>query len=183
MENFDDIDPLDAAFANPKAGKKLKPGEQLPGMERASTMDYDAPIQVDAALSKTLDEAFHESRFEVPPPPAPTVSSGIPESEAALAAAAEEKLARSLDDAFANPKAGEKIQSQPSPGGIAPEALGLTGIKADLRYDESAPPKAGFFSPKVLVIGMLLAVVVIGFIVGGSGDQKPAKPNVIRLTG
>ena len=178
MENFDDIDPLDAAFANPKAGKKLKPGERLPGMEAASSLD-DAPIEPDATLSRALDDAFSAKKFDASQAPA---RDALPDHDAALSAAAEEKLARSLDDAFANPKAGEKIPSQPTHTGIGPEQLGLSGYQPNPVIDDMAVPKAGLFSPKFLVIGMLLAVVVIGFVVGGSADTKASKPNVIRLT-
>ena len=175
--DFDDIDPLDAAFANPKAGKKLKPGERLPGMEGGSTLDH-AAIAPDAALSSALDDAFSARKFDASQEVA---REALPDHDAALAAAAEEKLARSLDDAFANPKAGEKIASQTMHEGISPEQLGLTGYRPSATMDDMAAPKAGLFSPKFLVIGMLLAVVVIGFVVGGSADTQPSKPNVIRL--
>lgn len=184
MSNFDEIDPLDAAFANPKAGKKLKPGETLPGLEASSSsrreLSYDleaAPAVPDAALSAALDDAFSRSRFDEVPQP---VMEGPEDSD--MVSAAEEKLARSLDDAFANPKSGEKIASTPSGStGVTPEQLGLTGYKPQVDLYATPPSSSGFLSPKVLVIGMLLAVVIVGAMVG-SADHEVVKPNVIRLT-
>lgn len=177
MSEFE-VDPLDAAFANPKAGKKLKPGETLPGMESSSSQSgYDIePVVPDAALSAALDDAFSRSKFDAAPEPVFDQP-----DHGAMAAAAEEKLARSLDDAFANPKAGDKIPSQPSPAGVTPEQLGLEGYKPAPDLYEAQTSSKGFLSPKVLVIGMLLAVVVIGAWVG-SADREVTKPNVIRLT-
>jgi hypothetical protein len=129
------------------------------------------------ALSAALDDAFSRTKFDDVPEPVMDVP-----DDSAMVSAAEEKLARSLDDAFANPKSGEKIASTPSGStGVTPEQLGLTGYKPQVDLYATPPSSNGLLSPKVLVMGMLLAVVVIGAMVG-SADHEVVKPNVIRLT-
>lgn len=184
MSNFEDTaDPLDLAFAHPKAGKKLKPGEVLPGMEGVSSRPQaydDIPAHPDAALSHALDDAFSNPNFgaeHVPPVPQTVVS----ESTALI----DEKLARDLDDAFANPKAGNKIAD-----GAGLEALGFAGNESprletprldDLHVDHMPAKSGGMFGPKFLVIAMVLGVVVITAVLGGGGDTTPAKPTILRL--
>lgn len=109
MESFEDTaDPLDLAFAHPKAGKKLKPGEVLPGLEGVSSRPQafdDIPSAPDAGLSQALDDAFSNPNFGADPaapvaPFEPVVSENV--------ALIEEKLVRNLDGAFANPKIDRK---------------------------------------------------------------------------
>jgi hypothetical protein len=185
MENFDDsADPLDLAFANPKAGKKLKPGEVLPGMEGAPSRVHaldDIPTQSDAILSQALDDAFSNPNFgavsDAPPVRRPVISENT--------AAIEAKLARNLDDAFANPKAGNKIEDA-----TGLENLGLGSAHAspsldsprfdDLHLDH-IPAKTGkMFGPKFLVIAMVLGVVVVAAVMRGS-DTTATKPTILQL--
>lgn len=182
MDNYDDTaDPLDLAFAHPKAGKKLKPGEVLPGMEGATSRPQsyaDIPPVPDAALSHALDDAFSNPNFgSENVPPMPVVS----ESTALI----EEKLARDLDDAFANPKAGNKIEE-----GAGLETLGFAGNDSprletprldNLHIDHMPVKSGGMFGPKFLVIAMVLGVVVIAAVMGGGGETEPAKPTILRL--
>lgn len=186
MEKFDEsADPLDLAFAHPKAGKKLKPGEVLPGLEgvtsQAHTFDERMP-EPDAHLSRALDDAFSNPNFGAEPPAA------IPEpAYSENAAAIEAKLARDLDDAFANPKVGNKIEE-----GTALNDLGLgrAGLDSpslntprleDMHHLDHAPVKSGgMFSPKFLVIAMILAAVVIAAVMGGV-ETTASQPTRIQL--
>lgn len=182
MDSFDDtVDPLDLAFAHPKAGKKLKPGEVLPGMEGATSRPQayaDIPSAPDPALSQALDDAFSNPNFGADSDDAP--SPVVSESTTLI----DEKLARDLDDAFANPKAGKKIED-----GTGLESLGFAGLEGgrletprldDLSLDY-VPQKSAMFGPKFLVIAMVLGVVVTAAVMGGGADTTPAKPPVLRL--
>lgn len=176
MESYDDMhdDPLDAAFANPKAGKKVKAGEALPGLEMSSTATFDRLVEPDAKLSRALDDAFSNPDFgKAPSKPAPQPGAVGP---------TEAELAQSINDAFANPKAGKKIPDDQAAGALS-GAHGAGDL--DLTYRGTsldgldAKRSGGLMSPKVLVIGMVVLAVVLIAVSMGQGTE--AAPTVIRL--
>ena len=185
MTDTFDIDPLEAAFANPKAGKKLKPGESLPGMEGTSQHNdsfNDVMIEPDAALSSALDDAFSNPNFGSDRASQPVSEPVYVEDTAVI----EAKLARDLDDAFANPKVGNKIEegTSLSDSGLTSAGFQSTGLEMprtdDLQFGETPVKSGGMFGPKFLVIAMVLGAVAIAVVMGGV-ETTSSTPTVIRL--
>lgn len=174
MADIEDFDPLDAAFANPKAGKKLKAGETLPDLGIVSEVSLDASAVPDDGMSRALDEAFSNPNFGMEPQN--QTSSPVP--DAALGTT-EAEMAQTIDDAFANPKAGNKIsENQGGLGGF--EGINHGAGDPDLTYrdnslhDLGGKPSGGLLSPKTLVIGMIvLACVLVAMSLGQSAETAP----------
>lgn len=186
MDKFDDIaDPLDMAFALPKAGKKLKPGETLPGLESSSERHaiIPEPSNVeDAALSTALDDAFSNPDFGENKTAHQSPDPVYVEDTAAIDA----KISRDLDDAFANPKVGNKIEegSSLTTSGLGDAGLQSMGLEMprtdDLQFGQQIAKPRGFFGPKLLMIGMVLAVVVVAVVMGGA-QTTSSTPTILRL--
>ncbi|MEO9827026.1 MAG: hypothetical protein ABJF50_21710 [Paracoccaceae bacterium] len=175
----DELDPLTAAFANPKAGKKLKPGEVLPGMDRTSqptSIVHDVPTVPDAALSHALDDAFSDPNFGSEKSAAPVLEPEYAEDMALI----EAKRARDIDDAFANPKVGNKIEDGVSltNSGIQSPGLGAESMES-LHYNHPPVKSGGVSGPKALVIGMILLMIVGAVFVGGA--DTGSAPTILRL--
>lgn len=198
MENFDDtVDPLDLAFAHPKAGKKLKPGEVLPGMEGVSfssasidsrpfSIIDETPVVADPALSQALDDAFSNPNFGVDPQKKPTQEPVYAEDTAII----EARLARDIDDAFANPKVGNRIEEGSDLASLGLSASLHDGPRLetprldDIKYDQIPSKSGGLFGPKLLVIAMILGVIIAAVVVGSSQPESlvsGTKPTLIQM--
>ena len=177
MREFDD--PLDAAFANPKAGKKLKAGESLPGLGRSQESSARSMSVPDAALSLAFDDAFSNPDFGKKPhrqaaSSRPAVTVGISETE----------LAQTIDDAFANPKAGKKIpENKGDVGSMEGTHPGVGDLdltyRASTLHASDANSSRGLLSPKTLVIGMVLLMCVLAALSLGQGAETG--PTILRL--